>query len=1618
MIGIENVNEFYTSHYLAAILDGDVRSHLDRFRAQAAEADEGTPWQLLHAQQQKYFRFLETIRRSRSAEANVQEHFERTGELLTALGYEIRPTVREIDAGPLPLLGAYTRSDGAPLLWLLPAAPGPIKGEEEELDLLSRRLVPAQFQVVPDPPAEPGAEEGFGEVPELALETLITDAFGIDDHPRFILVLGWREWLLIDRGKWPEQRLLRFDLEEILGRRETSTLQVMTALLHREALAPESGTSLVDTFDDSSHRHAYEVSEDLKYALQSSIEAIGNEAIRYRREVSKKRVYGEEIDGSELAKECIRYMYRILFLLYVEARPELGYAPIQSDAYRLGYSFERLRDLEMIELETEEDLNGFTVHAFLTKLFEMVYEGTPEISRQQMIHAGDGEDSLHHTFRLEPLKCHLFDPARTPFLNAVKLRDRVLLPVIRSMSLSKLQRTGRFARRGRISYATLGINQLGAVYEALLSFKGFFAEETLYEVKPAKGKEDPVQAPAYFVPESELGLYGQDERVFDASKQVRSYPPGTFIYRMSGRDRETSASYYTPEVLTRSLVHYALKELLEDEHGNPRHEKAEDLLELRICEPAMGSAAFLNEAVNQLAERYLQRRQEELGERIPHEEYAEQLQRVRMYLADNNVYGVDLNPVAVELAEVSLWLNAIYARDTGGGRQVFVPWFGGQLLTGNSLIGAWRKVFSAEQVSPGPKGGACCWLDGVPERVPLGTGRSEGSVLHFLLPDRDMAVYGRGTEGKPIRELWADGLKQIDRWRKEVCRPLSETDLQALVRLSDAADRLWHKHAELLRAVRRRTTDPQSVYGHEHPRHGAAPTSTREKDRIWSKEMASEQVRAASPYRRLKLAMDYWCALWFWPIEQAELLPERDEWLTDLALLLDTDVLPSLNGGSGQRDLFAPTMPADQARALVEEVGFADVEKLIERWPRLRLADELASQHRFLHWELELADLFLERGGFDLVLGNPPWIPIQWREAAVLGDHDPSFEIKKLSALETAQRREEALERDGMRKAYLAVHEEAAGTQAFLSAQANYPELEGVKVNLYKAFLPVSWQVSGARGVVGLLHPDGVYDDPKGGSLRHAVYPRLRDHYGFINERLLFAEVDHHNHFSINVYGPVASSPSFLHIANLFVPATIDECHAHAGFGPVPGIKDDDNDWDTRGHKDRIIHVGEKELALFAKLFDEPGTPPGEARLPAVHSARLVDVLRALAEAPRQLGDLEGTYRSSEMWHESRHKTNGTIRRQVCFPKDASEWVISGPHFFVGNPFYKTPRAKVTGNSSYDVIDLMELPEDYLPRTIYVPGVDSAEYRSRSPEVPWAEGGDRSSVLDYYRVVVNNMIGPTSERSLQPSMAPRGIGHINTVNSYTLESSRLTALLAASWMSLPSDFFVKATGTGHFYPTLARRMPFVDRYEEEILARLCASVCLTRPFADLWSACFEPAWTEDRWVLAAPGLDSGYFASLTPTWAWEHAVRPPAARRALLVEIDVLVSRALGLTLEQLQTMYRVQFPVLRSYEADSWYDQNGRIVFTSSRGLTGVGLDRKAKKGDPNPGWEDVRHLAEEEGYAGSETVTQVVADDTLPGGPREKTIVYQAPWVRFDREADYAVAWRRFAERFGDAT
>jgi hypothetical protein len=450
----------------------------------------------------------------------------------------------------------------------------------------------------------------------------------------------------------------------------------------------------------------------------------------------------------------------------------------------------------------------------------------------------------------------------------------------------------------------------------------------------------------------------------------------------------------------------------------------------------------------------------------------------------------------------------------------------------------------------------------------------------------------------------------------------------------------------------------------------------------------------------------------------------------------------------------------------------------------------------------------------------------------------------------------------------------------------------------------------------------------------------------------------------------------------------------HPGHGPTPGIKDDDNHWNIKGHRDRIVHVREDELALFGKLYDQPGTPPLRARLPSAHSNRVVEVLRKFADQPRRLGDLKGQYMATEMWHETNAQKDGTIKRDTRFARHPGEWVLSGPHFFVGNPFYKTPRRVCTANGHYDVIDLTAIPDDYLPRTNYVPACSPEEYLKRTPRVPW---GEQKPVTEYYRVVFRRRIGQNSERTLAPAVISPLTAHVHPVLSTACSDPVLLALLAGLCCSITFDMYIKTTGRADLYESTLGLLPWFDFDSSTALRNaLCLRAlmlnCLTVHYAPLWSECWRPEFREVRWAKRDERLDNARFAALGPKWRRDSALRTDYERRQALVEIDVLVAKALGLTLEELKTIYRVQFPVLRQYEGDTWYDRRGRIVFTVSRGLTGVGFSR--------PEWEKIMDMK-------SGVVHRTVMDDTMPGGPKERVVEYEAPFDKCDRERDYEEAW-----------
>ncbi|WP_168733250.1 Eco57I restriction-modification methylase domain-containing protein [Thalassobius vesicularis] len=1622
LIGIENEAEFFPSGTLSDVLKEELSDITARWAGLEKSAH---PIERLSRVATSSIEGLRQIRNSSDLERRTELTREMHHALLGALGYAWKrdAAFTAMEGAPvIPLISRVADAAGRDALWII-ESPLP-DAEDEAADPLGACFVPDQFL----------ADAGEAALLDRTIESILAEGvFELADGPRHVLVLGLSQIVLIDKRKWPARSVLRFDLQEIFARSDRDTLTVMACLISREARVPDQGAPISDRLEEEAQRNANAVTTSLKRTVRDAIELLGQEVL----DVTGGTHKGVWIDGPELSRECLRYMYRMLFLFYAEANPRLNLLDLKNPIYATGYSLETLRDLESVPLRTTADREGTFLWESLQRTLTLLYTGLDLADEEK----GSG-------LRLPSVKVSLLDPASTPLLNGLMLRNEAIQKVIRLLSLRS---TGKST--GRISYAKLGIGQLGAVYETLISFTGVVAKTDLIELKPRKGrsndavedgddadtpdadddveedlfgdddtepddtfrrdKVDPL-APSWFVPRNRIGEFAPEEIVFNGSEAL-VYPKGTFIYRLAGRDREKSASYYTPEPLARLLVKHALMERCRDL-------TADELLDLKILEPAMGSAAFLVETTNQLADLYLERKQKETGQTIPQDRIVLEKQRVRAYIADRNCFGVDLNPIAVELGAISLWLNSLHASD-------FSPWFGDQLHAGNSLIGARRAAYAPALLNA--RSQKDLWLTAKPDEIGWRKRLPENHVWQWLLPAKDMANFDKD---KSIAPFAGDAQDRIKAWRKDgFFKKLEPHEVKLVQKLSRVAEALFDQVAEDLAKTRTAANDAITLWP-DKVIAGNKGLDFHAKEKLNAHLIGADHATNTLPYKRLKTAMDAWCALWLWPLDKADLLPSRAEFLQGMAMILEGGFTPDGSLAAPSMDEFAdpapdfldlmePDAPARdlfKAAAKRQDGLFREtnVEALIETFDWLGVAVEVAERERFVHFDLIFADIMKARGGFDVIVGNPPWAKPSWNEGLVLADIDPlhaglsASDAKKV--LPEALPKAPSVRREGRLvpavEAFLQDFVSTRGAMEVTSSEVMNPFAGGGSNNLYRCFVDLSLRLTAKMGYAAIIHQDGHLTDPNSAGFRISWYRRIAKYFEIRNEikSKNFSEVNNKIRFSVNIYRGVDSEPSFDLFSGAFLPSQIEDSYLHDGVGEIPGSKLADGSWNVTGHRKRIVHMDKVNLSVIHELAELDGVPVNQTRFIPPYSSDTMTVFKRMASATKLESAIQSVsdgaaarrvagWQMSAGWNETSSQKDGTILRETGF-RLASEMVLQGPLFYVGNPFYKSPKAICNSNKAYNVIDLVDAPGDYLPRTNYHPAIEISDYRSRMTRCVWDHSRRHS---DFYRLAIRAMIGLTNERSLVSCIIPPGVMHVNSVESIAFANEDDLLNAAALLFSIPFDFLIKAGGKLNLHDKDARRLPWA-KLDKTARHRALVLSCLSDTYSDLWER-HAPNSAPTTWSSEDNRLEGLAYGKDRSTWNRSVALRTEYSRRLALVEIDVLVSMAFGLNLEQLIEIYRIYFPILNENEAATWYDQNGRIVWTRSKGLPSVGwLDEKGK----SPGraaWEKI--LAEN-----PSELTCTAIDDTMPGGPRTVTRHFVGPFTQCDRIEDYRRAWAHF--------
>ena len=395
-------------------------------------------------------------------------------------------------------------------------------------------------------------------------------------------------------------------------------------------------------------------------------------------------------DPDSLYGGLITALMRMVFVLYTEDRGLMSDHPVYQQHYSLGGLFSRLRIDAAAWPDTMDQ--RFGAWAQLLSLFRLIHGG-----------------GRHAGLRFVARRGGLFDPDRFPFLEGIKQTDEPQIPMVPDSTVWKVLQNLMMLDGERLSYRTLDVEQIGSVYEAIMGFRVELTTGHSIAVRSPKR----TGAAAIVDLDDLLNVDGRQRArsLRDATDQNLSGQAASalrdaaepsdvvaLLDRKVNRDatpailpadvpvlqptdeRRRTGSHYTPRSLTQPIVSEALRPVLERLGADAR---PEEILELKVLDPATGSGAFLVEACRQLAARLVDAWSiHGRPSNIPADE-DELVQALRL-VAQRCLYGVDKNPMAIDLARLSLWL-ATFARDH---EFTFIDH---ALRHGDSLVGLSRR---------------------------------------------------------------------------------------------------------------------------------------------------------------------------------------------------------------------------------------------------------------------------------------------------------------------------------------------------------------------------------------------------------------------------------------------------------------------------------------------------------------------------------------------------------------------------------------------------------------------------------------------------------------------------------------------------------------------------------------------------------------------------------------------------------------------------------------------------------------------------------------------------------------------------------------------------------------
>ena len=547
------------------------------------------------------------------------------------------------------------------------------------------------------------------------------DVYLRDTPPKWAILTSGRLWRLYhETTSYKLDYYYEVDLPALLAAGDIENFKYFYLFFRREAFGQtvDAGCFL-DSVREESVAYAQEIGEDLKENVYRAMKIL---AQGFLAGAASGAPALDEATVAQVQENSMRLLYRLLFIFYAESRGLLD----TNNRYYYELSLQKLKTVVAARLDKGEPLLSvrYSYGEGLKNLFGLINDGSESrrIAREE--------------FYIPAYNGGLFDPKKDEnrFLESARLGDSFL-----ARAIDLLARSGRGPEKGFVDYSSLEIRHLGSIYEGLLEYRLRVAGEAMAAIKE-KGKE-------LWLPAGGAGK----RKILDSAEA------GEIYLATDKGERKATGSYYTPDYIVKYIVKNTIEPVIEkkkQEWLGTSRPFADHILSIKVLDPAMGSGHFLVEATDQLARWLVQAWATARPEEADSKEIAEQdVHWARREIVRNCIYGVDLNPMAVELAKLSLWLTTVASNKP-------LSFLDHHLRCGNSLIGA--ELDRLTVLPGGEKGQTPLWSFGLKSHT---DGLLKRYSFMAALPDDNL---------------------QMVKWKEDQFRQIKESELsQRLAELSN-----------------------------------------------------------------------------------------------------------------------------------------------------------------------------------------------------------------------------------------------------------------------------------------------------------------------------------------------------------------------------------------------------------------------------------------------------------------------------------------------------------------------------------------------------------------------------------------------------------------------------------------------------------------------------------------------------------------------------------------------------------------------------------------------------------------------------------------------------------------